>query len=148
MEMIHEFNESNYRRHKKMNEQDNSKSAFIKSMKQTDYFTEWVKTAALVAGDYESDHLHDEMIEKCNQNAEKIVFQSGSYVKMSNKTIYVFTIWVDTIRDELETNYTNEIQRLLASLNQHEESLDSIAVKMIDETGIDNVYYWRLVFNE
>jgi len=130
-----------------MSEQNDSRSAFIESMKQTGYFTEWIKTSALVSGDYESDHLHDEMIGKCNKNAEKIVYQSGSYVKTSNKTIYIFTIWADTIRDELETNYESEITRLLASLAQHENVLESIAVKKIDETGIDNVYYWRLVFN-
>jgi len=130
-----------------MSTQNNPVSAFIDSMRQTGFYTEWVRTAALVVdSDYVSDHLHGETIEKCRKNAERVHYRSGSYVQTSSKLIFIFTVWVDKDCDERNIDYTNELPRLLESLDKTESDLESTSAKLIDEMGLDNVYYWRLVF--
>ena len=129
-----------------MSTQDNQVSAFIESMKQTAKYTEWTKTASLVTGKYRRDHLSVEVINKCNQNAEKISFRSGSYVRLVDKMIYVFTVCVITDREDWDKEYRNDLRILSNTLNETESNLESIAIKKIDETGFENVYYWRLVF--
>ena len=130
-----------------MTAKNNQESAFIESMKQFDFYTEWTRTSSLVKGKYKSDHLSDEVINTCNKNAEKISFLSGSYVKLVDKMIYVFTVCVKTDREDWDKEYKKDLQILSNTLKESESNLESIAVKIIDETGFENVYYWRLVFN-
>lgn len=127
--------------------QSTPESAFIESMKETGFYTEWVTTSSLVdINNYQAFHLRDEVIDKCKENADKIDFQSGSCVLSRNKSIFIFTILVDMECEERKIPYTNELRKLLASLEKMESDLESISVKKIDEIGLNNVYYWRLVF--
>ena len=60
--------------------------------------------------------------------------------------IYVFTVCVITDREDWDKEYRNDLRILSNTLNETESNLESIAIKKIDETGFENVYYWRLVF--
>ena len=131
-----------------MSTQSTPESAFIESMKETGFYTEWVKTSSLVDKDnYKSFPLRDEDIDKCKEKADKIDFQSGSCVLSGNKSIFIFTVLVNVDFEERRISFTNELGNLLTSLEKAESDLESIAIKKIDEIGFKNVYYLRLVFH-
>jgi len=131
-----------------MSTQSAPESALIRSMRETGFYTDWVTTSSLVdKNNYQPFHLRDEVIDKCKEKADKIDFQSGSCVLSGNKSIYIFTVLVDMDFEEREIPFTNELGNLLISLEKQESDLESISVKKIDEIGLDNVYYLRLVFH-
>jgi len=130
-----------------MSTQDNQESAFIKSMRQIRFYTEWVEITKLGVTERDCGYLSREQINLCNENAERTQYKRCSWIQTPNERIYSFVVLIDQILDETDKDFTNDLWSLLASINRTERELVSISVTPKGESDFHNVYFLRLIFS-
>jgi len=129
-----------------MNEQNNQESAFMKSMRQTDYYSEWVDITELGITEHSVGELSAEEINQYNLNDGRIKIDSGTRIQTTDKTFFSLTVRIDQIFDGRDIDFTRDLGILLVFLNRTERDLVSISVNPRGESGCHNVYFLRLVF--
>lgn len=133
-----------------MNIQNNSESAFVRSMKRSSFFSEWRDYTEcredFIDEENNPSPLEQNTLDRCNRNAERIEYQSGSHVRTRGREMFIFTVLVDQFFDEGDIDFSNEIGKLLTSLDKAERDLKAISVREEGVSGVNNSYLLQLVF--